>query len=257
VTGTLSAKAGGQPLVTKPAVIGSDSVVSQVEGVPFAIGQASLNLQNPNSNRFTFDGSASSLTQASDPVQSSYNFTQRFTTTVTQWMELTAKIQTDPFGNPNVTASVTLGRAGQPASISMSDTFGAFQTRSVAFTSGAFELKTDVATSLASGPDDRDAQTQGSLQLYLFADFNGSGSVTSQDLATWRTGFGMTSGTFANGNLDDNPAVDGRDFLIWQRQVGAAPAALATGSTVPEPNAAAIAAAGALALLSCRRRSTS
>jgi hypothetical protein len=170
-------------------------------------------------------------------------------------MELTANIHTDPFGNPNVTASITLGRVGQPVSINMGDTFGEFQTQSRAFAAGTFDLKGDVATSVTTGPIDRDAQTQGALQLYLLADFNGSGSVNSVDLATWRAGFGMTSGTFANGNLDDSPAVDGRDFLIWQRQVGAVPAALPTGSAIPEPGTAAIAAAGFLALQRGRRRS--
>jgi hypothetical protein len=255
VTGTLTAKAGSQPTMTKPPIIGSESVVSQIFMPSIASGTASLNLQNPNSNRFTFSGNAASLSQGSEAVQASYNFTQRFTTTVSQWMELTAKINTDPFGNPNVTASVTLGRVGAPASINMGYTFGEFQTQSRLFSSGTFELKSDVATSVASGPLDRDAQTEGSLQLYRFADFNGNGAVTNQDLATWRAGFGMTNGTFANGNLDDDPAVDGRDFLIWQRQVGAQFIAAPIGSAIPEPGTAAMAAAGTLALRSCRRRS--
>jgi len=248
VSGTLSAKAGGQPLVTKPAIIGSENVLSQILTPPFASGQASLNLQIPNSNRFTFDGSASSLTQASDVVQASYNFTQRFTTTASQWMELTAKVNTDPFNNPQATASVTLGRVGSAPSLNFGYTFGEFETRAIAFGPGNFELKSDVATTVTTGPLDRDAQTQGVLQLFLFADFNGTGSVNSLDLATWRAGYGLTSGTFANGNLDDNPAVDGRDFLVWQRQVGAAFPVLPVASPIPEPGAALLAFIGALAL---------
>lgn len=254
VTGTLTAKAGALAPTTRPAIIGSETVSSQIPPPTFASGQAALNLQNPNNNRFTFDGAASSLTQVSDPVQASYNFTQRFTTTVTQWMELTAKVNANPAGNPNVTALVTLGRVGQPVAFTIDHTSGEFEIVAGSFAAGNFELKSDVATTVQSGPQSRDAQTQGALQLYLFADFNGSGSVNSVDLATWRAGFGMTSGTFANGNLDDISAVDGRDFLIWQRQVGAVPTVLATGSAIPEPWTTAMIAVGALALQRSRRR---
>jgi hypothetical protein len=255
VTGSLSAKAGSLAATTKPAVIGSESAQSQIFIPSIALGTASLTLQNPNGNRFNFNGSAASLTQGSDAVQASYSFTQRFTTTVPQWMELTAKINTEPFGNPNATASVTLGRVGAVAAVNMGYTFGEFETRAVAFGPGNIELKSAVATSVPAGPPlDRDGQVEGSLQLYLLADFNGSGTVTNQDLATWRAGFGMTSGTFANGNLDDNPAVDGRDFLIWQRQVGAQFIAQPVGSAVPEPGACVMAAVGATAMWRLRVR---
>jgi hypothetical protein len=256
VTGSLSAKAGSLATTTKPAVIGSESAVSQIFIPSIASGTASLNLQNPNANRFNFNGSAASLTQGSEAVQASYSFTQRFTTTVSQWIELTAKVNTEPFGNPNATASVTLGRVGAVASINMGYTFGNFETRALAFGPGNIELKSAVATSVPAGsPLDRDAQVEGSLQLYRFADFNGSGGVTSQDLATWRAGFGMTSGTFANGNLDDNSAVDGRDFLVWQRQTGATLPALLVASAIPEPSAGLMAVTAVMSLWRRRIRS--
>jgi hypothetical protein len=253
VTGTLSAKAGSLAPTTTSAAIGNKSVVSQVP-FPFASGQATLNLQNPNSSRFTFEGSASSLTGGSDQVQASFNFAQRFTTTAPQWMELTARVNTDPFNNAQATAVVTLGRVGQPVALTVDYSFGEFETVAGAFAAGSFDLKGDVTTMVTSGPLDRDAQIQGNLLIAAFADFNFTGAVNSVDLATWRGGFGSTSGTFATGNLDDRAAVDGTDFLLWQRQAGAVAPALLVGSAIPEPAAFALATGVALALGWRRRR---
>jgi hypothetical protein len=59
-------------------------------------------------------------------------------------------------------------------------------------------------------------------------DFNGNQIVDGADLAEWRAEFG-SSGADADADGDS----DGSDFLIWQRQLTAPPAA-----AVPEPHAA-------------------
>lgn len=65
------------------------------------------------------------------------------------------------------------------------------------------------------------------------ADFNGSGVVDGADLASWKIGFGKTTGAVkADGDADLDGDVDGADFLTWQRQLGAGAPAVAA---VPEP----------------------
>jgi len=72
------------------------------------------------------------------------------------------------------------------------------------------------------------------------ADFDNSGAVNGADLATWKTGFGMSGAvTPMQGDVDRNLRIDGADFLLWQRRLGGVAAAAA-----PEPSA------GSLGLLS-------
>ncbi len=55
------------------------------------------------------------------------------------------------------------------------------------------------------------------------ADFNDSGTVDAADLAHWTTGFGATDDAEpTQGDANGDQAVDGSDFLIWQRQLVAA-----------------------------------
>ena len=90
-----------------------------------------------------------------------------------------------------------------------------------------------------------------------FADFDGSSSVDSADLAKWASRFGLkisAGDTLGQGDANGDGVTDGADFLAWQRQAGdVAPtaesldalvtAALATANaasqssitTVPEP----------------------
>ncbi|MDZ4659495.1 MAG: hypothetical protein SH868_18140 [Bythopirellula sp.] len=73
------------------------------------------------------------------------------------------------------------------------------------------------------------------FRLFDFAesDFNYSRSVDAADLAIWQTGYGTASGAARTvGDADGDGDVDGRDFLVWQRQVDGGAAALAA---VPEP----------------------
>ena len=62
--------------------------------------------------------------------------------------------------------------------------------------------------------------------------------MDNADLTAWRGGFGRTTGaTKLQGDADGDRDVDGRDFLVWQRQVSAPVAA-----AVPEPSGGAGAA---------------
>jgi hypothetical protein len=55
------------------------------------------------------------------------------------------------------------------------------------------------------------------------------------------------------GDANGDQAVTGDDFLIWQRELGAAGAAVASGA-IPEPATLALAAGAARALLASSRR---
>lgn len=78
-------------------------------------------------------------------------------------------------------------------------------------------------------------------------DFDGDSIVDGDDLAIWKANYG-TGTTVATGDADGDLDVDGADFLVWQRNLSTAPI-----TAVPEPNAAVLLAAGALACLTSRR----
>jgi hypothetical protein len=93
------------------------------------------------------------------------------------------------------------------------------------------------------------------LRVDAAADFNGDFVVDGADLARWRSGFGMITGAATgDGDAETDGDVDGRDFLVWQRQWAGAPAFAA----VPEPAAQALALLASsptfVALRAVRRR---
>jgi hypothetical protein len=94
-----------------------------------------------------------------------------------------------------------------------------------------------------------------------FADFNESGEVDAADVSRWESGFGTASTApdmVSTGDANDDHAVDGADFLTWQRQLGETPpeaafdASFAAAAPVPEPTAAVLLAAAGLALATRR-----
>ena len=95
--------------------------------------------------------------------------------------------------------------------------------------------------------------TAGLLSVTFSADFDEDGYVGGDDLAEWRSDFGLTPGSDADRDGDS----DGADFLAWQRQLGSVPA-VPVSTTVPEPStfllALLIAAFSALDSLSPRGR---
>lgn len=69
-------------------------------------------------------------------------------------------------------------------------------------------------------------------------DFDVDGDVDRFDLPQWRSAFGVTQ----VGDADGDGVTSGRDFLIWQQNLGVdLVPAVATASTVPEPAAPVIA----------------
>ena len=99
--------------------------------------------------------------------------------------------------------------------------------------------------------------SDGVASPYRAADFQEDHDVDNNDLAQWRTNFGLASGaTHTQGNADFDGDVDGGDFLIWQQQRGSGPLAVLNAESVPEPRALLLAAVG----LSCghwlRRRNS-
>jgi hypothetical protein len=78
----------------------------------------------------------------------------------------------------------------------------------------------------------------------LDADFNASRSVTSADLSIWKANYGQTIAADADSDYD----TDGRDFLIWQRQVGRT-TGVAAVTVVPEASPEALLVGAALCVL--------
>lgn len=84
-------------------------------------------------------------------------------------------------------------------------------------------------------------------------DFDGNGRVDGGDLAAWRAGFGMVSGSrVEDGDADADGDVDGRDLLVWQRNVASANSA-PSSEGVPEPAGAWLTAAACVAATIGRR----
>jgi hypothetical protein len=99
-------------------------------------------------------------------------------------------------------------------------------------------------------------QTQPWFLSAAASDFDESGNVDGDDLTRWKTGFGAAgSATHMQGDANGDKDVDGADFLLWQRQLGDAPASSPSEAIaqVPESSAFTIAASTFLAFFSLRR----
>lgn len=68
------------------------------------------------------------------------------------------------------------------------------------------------------------------------ADFNGDGSVNTEDLNAWQQGFGTAAADRTTGDSNQDGDVDGADYLAWQNQVLPV-TSTAQVNTVPEPAA--------------------
>ena len=88
-------------------------------------------------------------------------------------------------------------------------------------------------------------------------DFDGNGIVDGDDLVKWEASYSIN----ANADADDDGDSDGRDFLIWQRNLGKKaqdPPEPLTSSplNIPEPSTLALCVASMLSLWGTRRRLT-
>jgi len=96
-----------------------------------------------------------------------------------------------------------------------------------------------------------DMQIVGSTPSFS-GDYNHDGKVDGADLSTWKGDFGkVEAGLMADGDADGD--ADGADFLIWQRNRGTPPPAIAASGLVPEPAGLWLATAGGLALAGRRQ----
>jgi hypothetical protein len=85
----------------------------------------------------------------------------------------------------------------------------------------------------------------------LEADFNQDGAVDGDDFLIWQGGFG-SPGDRSMGDANGDNIVNGDDFLIWQEQFGSGDGNGA--AAVPEPNAIAVALLAALGVVAWTRR---
>lgn len=71
------------------------------------------------------------------------------------------------------------------------------------------------------------------------ADFNGDGAVDGNDFLAWQRGFGMTAGALlSNGDANRDGAVDGADLQTWREQFGRSGGGgvvVGSATSIPEP----------------------
>lgn len=84
------------------------------------------------------------------------------------------------------------------------------------------------------------------------ADFNSNGKIDGSDLSAVTTHFGSTTASHAQGDTNQDLDVDGADFIVWQRQIGAM-YNIPTTTAIPEPATWAL-AASVIAIGKRRRR---
>lgn len=78
---------------------------------------------------------------------------------------------------------------------------------------------------------------QFTVDTTILGDFDGDGDVDGDDLANnWEPGFGTATGAgVIDGDANNDGAVNGADFLIWQNNF-TGPSAVTSASAVPEPS---------------------
>lgn len=87
------------------------------------------------------------------------------------------------------------------------------------------------------------------------SDFNDDGHVGAADLALWQLNYGASeAATNMQGDADVDFDVDGRDFLIWQRQFGFGTASAFSSKSIPEPTAIYLFSFALASTLSLRNR---
>ena len=249
--GSLSVRAGDNPQKFESPILGQTIGLSDTSlGVSLSHGSASLNVTRIGGNT-AFSSIASSVTNPPLPLDQSKSFAglsfiQSFSSATPVWLDVSALVISPP-ADSDVNAVLTLKRTGQVAPIlDLGDTNNVAVAQAGFLAAGSFTLHGVISTS-ASTPNAHAGQINGSLLVASLADFNGSTIVDGADLATLKSNFGSTVGTFATGNLDDDGDCDGFDFLLWQRQLGVHTTATPTTAAVPEPGSVALLATLAVA----------
>ncbi|HYO24198.1 MAG TPA: sulfatase-like hydrolase/transferase, partial [Lacipirellulaceae bacterium] len=78
-----------------------------------------------------------------------------------------------------------------------------------------------------------------SLPVLQAADFNADGAVDGADFVIWQRGLGLTGATRADGDADSNGLVNAADLTIW-RQAMSTPGSAGSVRGVPEPSGVAL-----------------
>jgi hypothetical protein len=87
------------------------------------------------------------------------------------------------------------------------------------------------------------------------ADFDNDEAVNGNDFLIWQRGLGLTGQTDnLNGDANDSGAIDDADLGVWSEQFTFDPPAVIAAGDVPEPTALAIGAFGSLAAVAFLRR---
>jgi hypothetical protein len=255
ISGSLSIRAGSHAPQNASAIIGTASLTDI--DLPTAAASASLVTSIPNASRFKYSGAARSTTNTAVTVippnaTASTNFSQSFTTTGQQWIDVNANVLSP--ADPGVSAFVTFGRTGQAPLYIIPGTGGGGTVRSNLYAAGSYTISGVVNTQATIAPAHAGA-VSGYVLIAAMGDFNGNQVVDGADLNALRTNFGAKTGTFASGSLDGDMDTDGADFLLLQRQLGTHSLAVVASAAVPEPTSVILAACG-LALLHRTRRQT-
>ncbi len=88
--------------------------------------------------------------------------------------------------------------------------------------------------------------------LAPYSDFNLDGAVDQLDLDRFRNNYGLTGASFEQGDGNGDGAVDARDFMLWQSEVGMAmgtndyPGLSGALAAVPEPGTVLLLLLGAI-----------
>ncbi|MGI9429914.1 MAG: hypothetical protein ACR2NM_14730 [Bythopirellula sp.] len=110
------------------------------------------------------------------------------------------------------------------------------------WTSLAFTLDTESTTAFADN-------LQAASARFAIGDFQHDGAVDELDLAIWNVGYGTAgSASQQTGDANGDTDVDGRDYLLWQRNFSPASGNPIASLTIPEPSTALLCGCG-LALL--------
>jgi hypothetical protein len=199
-----------------------------------------------------------SIDDASDVDYFSFSLAQPSTVT----LDLAPQGTTYPMGASAGSQSSFNTRMLSDLSLALFDSSGTLQIGSTANANGAGSGET-ILTALASGTYyARVTGAQNDVQLYQIgvsavaatgADFNEDGFVDGDDLTAWWGEFGRAGdATHQHGDSNGDLAVDGADFLAWQRTLQM-PMMTANFTGVPEPTGWALAMAAIMASLHRRR----